>query len=149
MTDQATAAFAPQYWNWGADARAPRMLHTMIRVRDLDASLHFYLEGFGMELFGRFDVPVRRVSAAYIGYGGYEQGGLLELTHKWDEMEIVAGSFHFAIGVPDMTVALATLETLGAEVETPPRILMPGGPAVAFIKDPDGYSIELIQTCRD
>jgi len=140
--------FDPQYWQWGTQDRAPRFLHAMIRVSDLDAALRFYTEGFGMKVLGRFDVPVRRVSAAYIGYAGYDEGGLLELTHKWDGVEIVPGSFHFAIGVPEMEATLARLESAGAEVEMAPTVLVPGGPLVAFIKDPDGYSVELIQSRR-
>jgi lactoylglutathione lyase len=144
----ATSDFDPRYWQWGQGDRAPRMLHTMIRVTDMEASLRFYTEGFGMTVLDRFDVPSRRVSGAYIGYAGFEAGGALELTHKWDEADITPGSFHFAIGVPDMAVALERLKAAGAAVDMEPRILVPGGPAVAFVRDPNGYPIELIQTCR-
>ena len=140
--------FDPQYWNWGAADADPRMLHTMIRVSDLDASLRFYIGGFGMTLLNRFDVPSRRVSAAYLGYGGYEQGGLIELTSKWEETEIIPGSFHFAIGTPDIGAMLERLTAAGARVDMAPTALVPGGPQVAFIIDPDGYSVELIQTSR-
>ncbi|KQS05185.1 hypothetical protein ASG11_05295 [Sphingomonas sp. Leaf357] len=118
----------------------------MIRVRDMEASLRFYVEGFGMTVFDRFDVPVRRVSGAYIGYGGFDRGGLLELTHKWDDSDIIPGTTHFAIGVPNMVVAIAALEAAGAKITMAPTILVVGGPAVAFITDPDGYPVELIQT---
>ena len=145
---EATEAFDPQYWNWGVANAAPRFLHAMIRVRDLERSLRFYTEGFGMKILDRFDVPVRRVSAAYIGFGSYDEGGLLELTHKWDSPDVTLGSFHVAIGVPQMEEALDRLLLAGAEVEMKPTILVPGGPKVAFVKDPDGYSVELIQTRR-
>jgi lactoylglutathione lyase len=147
-TLDAHAAFDPQYWQWGAGDPGPRFLHAMIRVSDLDTALRFYTDGFGMRVLGRFDVPLRRVSAAYIGYAGYDEGGLLELTHKWDGVEIVPGSFHFAIGVPQMDATLARLEAAGAVVELAPTVLVTGGPLVAFIKDLDGYSVELIQTRR-
>jgi lactoylglutathione lyase len=140
--------FDPQYWQWGVQDRAPRLLHAMIRVTDLEAALRFYIDGFGMKVLGRFDVPSRRASAAYIGYASYDDGGLLELVHKWDDETVVPGSFHVAIGVPDMPAALSRLEAAGATVEMAPAILVPGGPMVAFIRDPDGYSVELIQTRR-
>jgi lactoylglutathione lyase len=145
---QSAGEFDPRYWQWGVSDAGPRMLHAMIRVKDMEASLRFYTEGFGMTVFDRFDVPVRRVSGAYIGYGGFEQGGLIELTHKWDDADITPGSFHFAIGVPDMAAALQRLEAVGASLEMPAKILVPGGPQVVFIKDPNGYSVELIQTSR-
>ncbi|HEX7759179.1 MAG TPA: VOC family protein [Caulobacteraceae bacterium] len=140
--------FDPRYWQWGTQDPGPRLLHTMIRVTNLEASLAFYTVGFGMKVLDRFDVPLRRVSAAYIGYADYDAGGLLELTHKWDDLEIVPGSFHFAIGVPDMEGVLVRLTAAGAEIDLKPTVLVPGGPLVAFVKDPDGYSVELIQTRR-
>jgi lactoylglutathione lyase len=149
MTDAALAEFDPRYWQWGTADPAPRLLHTMIRVRDMEVSLRFYVDGFGMTVFDRFDVPVRRVSGAYIGYGGFDRGGLLELTHKWDDLDIVPGTTHFAIGVPDVAAAIASLERAGAKITMPPTILVAGGPAVAFIADPDGYPVELIQTNID
>jgi lactoylglutathione lyase len=144
----AAGDFDPRYWQWGQRDAGPRMLHAMIRVKDMEASLRFYVDGFCMRVLDRFDVPARRVSGAYIGYGTFEQGGLLELTQKWDDADITPGSFHFAIGVPDMAAAVTRLEAAGARVELTPRVLVPGGPQVAFIKELNGYSIELIQTCR-
>lgn len=146
MTDAALAEFDPRYWQWGTADPAPRLLHTMIRVRNMEVSLRFYVEGFGMTVFDRFDVPVRRVSGAYIGYAGFGRGGLLELTHKWDDSEIISGTTHFAIGVPDMGAAIMALKAAGAKITMAPTVLMAGGPAVAFIADPDGYPVELIQT---
>lgn len=135
-------------WLWGRDGTAPRFLHTMIRVKDFDASLRFYLEGLGMRVLDRFDVESRRASAVYIGYNDYAAGGLVELTSYWDEPPQPGGApnFHIAIGVPDVPAMVEKLEALGAEVSLRPKVLMEGGPEVAFVKDPDGYSVELIQT---
>ena len=137
-------------WCWGKDATKPRFLHAMIRVKDLDAAERFYIDGLGMKVLDRFDVESRRVSAIYIGFEGYAAGGVVELVSDWD----AAGPFvhptgylhHFAIGVPDVAAMVAKLEALGAEVSLRPTIMKPGAPAAAFVKDPDGYSIELIQT---
>jgi lactoylglutathione lyase len=144
--------FNPALWVWGAAAPAPRILHSMVRVRDVDAALRFYLDGLGMKLLGRFDVASRRSTGVFIGYGDYSTGGVLELVDKWDDTGPYthgSGYGHVAIGVPDILATIARLAAMGAEVITPPTALMAGGPRVAFVRDPDGYELELIQTQRD
>jgi lactoylglutathione lyase len=122
----------------------------MIRVTDIEKSAKFYTEGFGMKVLDRFDVESRRVSAMYVGFDGYAAGGVVELVQAWDRpanMTHPEGyAHHFAIGVPDVPAMIAKLESLGGEVSLKPTIMKPGAPAAAFVKDPDGYSIELIQT---
>ena len=146
------ADFNPALWVWGADAPRPRILHSMVRVRDVDTSLRFYVDGLGMKLLGRFDVESRRSTGVFIGYGDYSTGGVLELVDKWDDTGSYthgSGYGHVAIGVPDILATVARLAAMGVEVITPPTALMPGGPRVAFVRDPDGYELELIQTQRD
>lgn len=140
----------PDLWYWGTADRQPRFLHTMLRVHDMEASLRFYTEVMGMkQLSERFDVPSRRVSAVFIGFDSFEAGGCLELVHDWDQAAPFAEGvprFHISIGAPDIEGLCARLEQIGVEFVLKPTVLLEGGPKVAFIKDPDGYSIELLQT---
>jgi len=125
----------------------------MFRVKDLDKALKFYVDGVGMKPLGeRFDVPVRRVSAIFIGFEDYASGGCLELVHSWDQEEPYShgtGYGHISVGVPDVEEMLDKLVAMGAETTLEPTVLIEGGPLVAFFKDPEGYSVELIQTRRD
>jgi lactoylglutathione lyase len=149
MAEAADAAF--NTWLWGDDRRKPRLLHTMVRVEDFDRALRFYVEGFGMKVLDRFEVESRRASAIYIGFGDYDDGGVLELVRYWGDKGAYThgtGYGHIAVGVPDVAATVANLEAIGAEVALRPKALMDGGPAVAFVKDPDGYSIEIIQTLK-
>jgi lactoylglutathione lyase len=142
----------PRQWVWGAAARQPRLLHSMVRVQHVDTSIRFYTEGLGMKVLGRFDVEVRRSTGVFLGFGDYDTGGVLELVDKWDERGPYThgtGYGHVAIGVPDIGATVARLAALGAAIIAPPKVLIRGGPAVAFVRDPDGYEIELIQTRRD
>lgn len=149
MSDDApSTAFNPDYWVWGEDEYEPRFLHAMVRVRDVDAALRFYIDGLGMKVLDRFDIESRRVTGIFIGYAGYRQSALLELAHKWDNDEPYShgtGYGHVAIGVPDLPGTAARIEALGFEVTDPPKVLLAGGPMVAFVKDADGYAVELIQ----
>jgi lactoylglutathione lyase len=151
--DATTKDFDAKHWIWGQHDTKPRFLHTMVRVQDIDAALKFYTEGFGMKvMLEKFDVPVRRVTAMFIGFGDFSDGGALELVKLWDaEGPHTHGSGygHISIGVPDVLATLDKLEALGAEVTLRPTKLLAGAPLVAFVKDLDGYSIELIQTRRD
>lgn len=143
--------FDPAQWVWGSDASAPRLLHTMIRVSDFEASQRFYIDLLGMKLLDRFDVASREVTALFLGFGDYAAGGVIELTRKWNASgphSHGSGYGHVAIGVPDVEATIARLEAAGVEVATAPVIPMPGGPMIAFVKDPDGYMIELVQTRR-
>jgi lactoylglutathione lyase len=144
--------YDPKQWVWGTDYSKPRFLHTMLRVKDLGAALRFYIDGLGMKQLGdRFDVPVRRVTAVFIGFEDYAAGGCLELVHYWDSEGPYThgtGYGHISIGVPDVEAMLVRLEAMGAEVTLRPAVLIAGGPKVAFLKDLDGYSVELLQTNR-
>jgi lactoylglutathione lyase len=147
-----TEEFDPRWWNWGTNDSKPRFLHTMIRVRDFDAALRFYVEGVGMkQLSERFDVEARRVTAVYLGFADYAAGGCLELVRRWDvDVPYTHGTGygHISIGAPDVEAMLARLVAMGGKVTLPPTRLMAGAPYVAFLEDPEGYSIELIQTRR-
>jgi lactoylglutathione lyase len=150
-SEAATNNFDPAQWVWGTEETAPRFLHTMIRVREFEPALRFYIEGLGMKVLNRFSVPVRRVDAMFIGFADYAQGGMLELVRLWDHQgphTHGSGYGHISVSAPDLEATVARLQAMGAEVTTPPTVLIPGGPRVAFVKDFDGYAIELIQTCR-
>lgn len=147
----ATETFDPALWVWGVDETQPRFLHTMIRVREFEPALRFYIDGLGMKVLTRFSVERRRVDAMFIGYADYAHGGLLELVRLWDHEgphTHGSGYGHISVGVPDVEAVVSKLTAMGAELVTPPTVLISGGPIVAFVKDFDGYAIELIQTCR-
>lgn len=149
--DHSAETYDPRLWVWGDDATKPRVLHTMIRVKDFDAALHFYVDLLGMKVLDRFEIPVRRVSMVFVGYGGYDAGGCVEIVRPWDTdgpYTHGTGYGHISIGVPDVIALLGKLEANGVTVTTRPTQLLPGAPAVAFVEDPDGYAIELIQTRR-
>lgn len=132
----------------GAPAGA-RMLHTMLRVKDLDASLKFYVDTLGMKLLRKKDYPDGKFTLAFVGYGGEADTAVLELTHNWgsDAYDLGSGYGHVAIGVDDIYASCAALEAAGA------KVIRPAGPmkadasiVIAFLEDPDGYKVELIQT---
>jgi lactoylglutathione lyase len=152
VSSQLSAAqSSTNYWVWGDRASKPRFLHTMIRVKDFNKSLHFYVDGLGMKMLDRYEVEVRRTSAIFIGFDGYAAGGCVELVKPWDDKgphEHGNAYGHFAIGVPDVPAMLAKLQGMGVEVTVRPQVLIGDGPQVAFVKDPDGYDVELIQTRR-
>jgi lactoylglutathione lyase len=136
-------------WVWGANATEPRLLHTMVRVRDLDRSLKFYCDGLGMRVLSAFDSEQGRFSLRFVSFTDFASGPAIELTHNWDKAEDYthgSGYGHIAIGVPDIHAACKRLEAAGGTVTTEPKHMVAGAPALAFVKDPDGYSIELIQT---
>jgi lactoylglutathione lyase len=142
--------FNDELWVWGKAAQRPRVLHTMVRVRDLDESLRFYIDSFGMKAMGqRFEFEESRASAVFIGYDDYAAGNCLELVKEWDVNRPYTqgnGYGHIAIGVPDVRETVERLRASGTEITMEPAVLLQGGPHVAFVKDPDGYAIELIET---
>jgi lactoylglutathione lyase len=142
-----TPDFNPDYWVWGEDEIRPRFLHTMIRVKDFEESLRFYCDTLGMKVLDRFDIESRRVTALFVGYDGYRESALLEITQKWDTTEYTHGTGygHIALGMPDLVETVGRLEAAGFEITEPPKVVMEGGPMVAFVKDPDGFAVELIQ----
>lgn len=138
-------------WVWGQDASRPRLLHSMIRIRDVDASLRFYRDGMGMTLLDRYDFEAYKFSILFLSFDGYEGGPAIELTYNWGVEEPYthgSGYGHIALGVPDVATTAAMLADHGGTITKEPYALVPGGPTMAFVKDPDGYSIELIQTRR-
>jgi lactoylglutathione lyase len=139
-------------WSWGVEDTAPRMLHVMLRIRDIDASLRFYRDGLGMHLLDRHDVPQGRFSILFLSFAGYRDGpAAIELTYNWDQEEAYShgsGYGHIAIGVPDIEAAFARLIDHGGAAKTAPKQMIPGTPMLAFVTDPDGYAVELIQTRR-
>ena len=124
------------------------MLHTMIRVRDLDKSISFYCDYFQMQLIRKKDYPGGKFTLAFVGYGDEENNTVIELTHNWDQNEdydLGNGFGHIALGVPDIYKTCADLEKSGLDIPRPPGPMKHGGTPIAFIKDPDGYMIELIE----
>jgi lactoylglutathione lyase len=124
-----------------------RMLHTMIRVGDLERSLRFYCEVLGMQLLRRTDYPSGRFTLAFVGYGPEDANTVVELTHNWDtdHYELGTGFGHLALGVEDLYATCDTLRARGAKIVREPGPMKHGGSEIAFIEDPDGYRIELIQ----
>ena len=123
------------------------LLHTMIRVNDLDASLRFYCECLGMQLLRKRDYPTGRFTLAFVGYGDEAAHTVIELTYNWDthHYEIGDGFGHLAIGVRDIYAACERLRGLGVKIVREPGPMKHGGSEIAFIEDPNGYRIELIQ----
>lgn len=124
-----------------------RMLHTMLRVEDLDASLHFYTELMGMKLLRRSDNKEYEYTLAFVGYGDESHATVLELTYNWGENTYDKGNAygHIAIEVEDIYGFCGELENQGAEVYRKPGPVKGGQTNIAFVRDPDGYAIELIQ----
>ena len=125
-----------------------RMLHTMLRVGDLERSLRFYCDVLGMKLLRRKDYPGGRFTLAFVGYGPEKDTAILELTHNWDtpSYDIGAGYGHVALGFDDIYEACRTFREKGAKIVREPGPMQHGNTHIAFLEDPDGYRIELIQT---
>lgn len=125
-----------------------RMLHTMIRVFDLDKSIDFYTRLLGMTLLRKTDYESGRFTLAFVGYGGEADNTVIELTHNWDQPEpyTLGTAFgHIALGVPDIYGACEKLAAEGVKIPRPPGPMKHGSTVIAFIEDPDGYKIELIE----
>lgn len=124
-----------------------RILHTMIRVGDLDRSISFYTEVLGMKLLRRQDYPDGRFTLAFVGYGEESETAVLELTHNWDTAayDLGNGFGHVAIAVPDAAAACSAIRQRGGKVVREAGPMKHGTTVIAFVEDPDGYKIELIQ----
>ena len=129
------------------ETAAMRLLHTMLRVGDLERSLRFYTEVLGMELLRRRDYPEGRFTLAFVGYGPESEQAVIELTHNWDtaSYEIGSGYGHIALGVDDIHGTCAAIADRGGRVTRPPGPMKHGSTVIAFVEDPDGYKVELIQ----
>ena len=126
-----------------------RILHTMIRVKDLDRSLAFYCDRLGMTLLRKSDYPGGEFTLAFVGYGDETHSAVIELTHNWGQKEdydLGNGFGHVAIGVEDIYGLCERLEKAGVSIPRPPGPMKHGSTVIAFLEDPDGYKVELIQS---
>ena len=124
-----------------------RLLHTMIRVGDLDRSIRFYTEVLGMKVLRRRDYPDGRFTLAFVGYGDEADQTVIELTHNWDtrSYDIGNGFGHLAVSVPDAAQACEEVAAKGGKVTRPAGPMKHGTTVIAFVEDPDGYKIEFIE----
>jgi len=124
-----------------------RVLHTMIRVGDLDRSIKFYTDVLGMKLLRRKDYPDGKFTLAFVGYGPETEHAVVELTYNWgtDKYDLGNGFGHIALEVEDVYAACAEIKKRGGKVTREAGPMKHGSTVIAFVEDPDGYKIELIQ----
>ena len=124
-----------------------RILHTMLRVGDLERSLKFYTEVLGMRVLRRQDYPSGRFTLAFVGYGPESETAVLELTHNWDtaSYDLGEGYGHVAIQVDDAYAACEQVKKRGGKVTREAGPMKHGTTVIAFVEDPDGYKIEFIE----
>jgi lactoylglutathione lyase len=124
-----------------------RILHTMLRVGDLQRAIDFYTHVLGMKLLRTTERPDQKYSLAFVGYGNNPEHAELELTYNWgvESYELGTAFGHLAIGVPDVYAACDRIRASGGNVTREPGPVKGGTTVIAFVTDPDGYKIELIQ----
>jgi lactoylglutathione lyase len=124
-----------------------RMLHTMLRVSNLEESLKFYCEVLGMKLLRQKDYPGGEFTLAFVGYGEESNNTVIELTYNWgvESYEIGTGYGHIALGVEDIYKTCEDIKAQGGKVTREPGLMKHGSTVIAFVEDPTGYKIELIQ----
>jgi len=124
-----------------------RILHTMLRVGDLKRSTQFYTQVLGMKVLRQEDYPDGKFTLAFVGYGTEQDSAVLELTHNWDtpSYDLGKGFGHIAIEVDDAYKACEEVKKAGGKVVREAGPMMHGTIVIAFIEDPDGYKIEVIQ----
>jgi lactoylglutathione lyase len=124
-----------------------RMLHTMLRVGNLDQSIKFYCDLLGMKLLRQKDYPGGEFTLAFVGYGEETENTVIELTYNWgvDKYELGAGYGHIALGVDDIYHTCDRIKAEGGKISREPGPMKHGTTVIAFVEDPDGYKIELIQ----
>jgi lactoylglutathione lyase len=124
-----------------------RLLHTMLRVGNLEESLKFYCNVLGMKLLRRKDYPGGEFTLAFVGYGDESDTSVLELTYNWGKEKYDLGDAygHIALGVDDIYTTCEQVKKLGGKVTREPGPMKHGSTVIAFIEDPDGYKVELIQ----
>ncbi len=126
----------------------PRLLHTMLRVKDLDKSVDFYTKLLGMKELRRNEVPDGKYTLAFVGYGDESAASVIELTYNWDQAEpydLGSGFGHLAVGLPDVYKACEDLKQAGGKVTREAGPVKFGTTVIAFVEDPDGYKVELVQ----
>ena len=123
-----------------------RLLHTMLRVRNLETSIHFYCDVMGMQLLKRKDYSEGRFTLAFVGYGPESEQAVIELTHNWDTDDYTMGDAfgHIAIAVDDVYSACERIRDAGGKVVREPGPMKHGSTILAFVEDPDGYKLELL-----
>ncbi|MEO1267215.1 MAG: lactoylglutathione lyase [Myxococcota bacterium] len=124
-----------------------RILHTMLRVGDLERSIDFYTRVMGMDLLRKKDYPGGRFTLAFLGYGPEETHPALELTYNWDtdSYDLGKGYGHIALGVEDIVATCDAIREAGGRVVREPGPMKHGTTVIAFVEDPDGYKVELIE----
>jgi len=127
-----------------------RVLHTMLRVGDLERSIRFYTEVLGMKLLRRRDYPDGKFTLAFVGYGPETEGAVIELTYNYgvDQYDLSTGFGHVALEVSDAARACDDIHSRGGKVVREAGPMKHGTTVIAFVEDPDGYRIELIQMKR-
>ena len=124
-----------------------RILHTMLRVGNLEESLKFYCDVLGMKLLRQKDYPGGEFTLAFVGYGAESEEAVIELTYNWgtDKYDLGNGYGHIALGVNDIYGTCEQIKSLGGKVTREPGPMKHGSTVIAFVEDPDGYKVELIQ----
>jgi len=124
-----------------------RILHTMLRVGDLDRSLHFCTQVLGMRLLRRNDYPAGKFTLAFVGFDDEENSAVIELTYNWgvDHYELGSAFGHIAIAVEDAAATCETIRQRGGKIVREAGPMKGGTTVIAFVEDPDGYKIELIE----
>ncbi|AMO74887.1 lactoylglutathione lyase [Pseudomonas citronellolis] len=127
-----------------------RLLHTMLRVGDMDKSIAFYTEVLGMTLLRRKDYPDGQFTLAFVGYGAEDENSVIELTYNWgvDKYELGTGYGHIALEVDDVYKACEDIRSRGGKITREPGPMKHGTSILAFVEDPDGYKIELLSPQR-
>jgi len=141
----AFSGYALAKHNW---VQNMRILHTMIRVTDLDKSIQFYTQILGMKLLRQKDYPEGKFTLAFVGYGDESENTVIELTHNWDTHSYDMGNAfgHIALEVDDVYQATEAIRNAGGKVIREAGPMNAGTTIIAFIEDPDGYQIELLGT---
>ncbi len=124
-----------------------RLLHTMLRVGDLERSIRFYTDAMGMKLLRRHDYPDGKFTLAYLGYGPEAETAVLELTYNWgvEKYEMGGAYGHVAVGVPDVYKTCDDIQASGGTIVRPAGPMKGSTTVIAFVEDPDGYKIELLE----
>ncbi|HEY9763427.1 MAG TPA: lactoylglutathione lyase [Trichocoleus sp.] len=124
-----------------------RLLHTMLRVGNLEESLKFYCDVLGMKLLRQKDYPSGQFTLAFVGYGDESDHSVIELTYNWgtDKYDLGNGYGHIALGVDDIYGTCEQIKAQGGKVTREPGPMKHGSTVIAFVEDPDGYKVELIQ----